>query len=584
MFYKTIKNLRGKKEMSLTQIKDSEGNILMEEEDIIKRWKEHFEDLLGSRENSDRTKEHDQQLDENKNEGNEEERNKEEYITIEEVKNALRQLKLGKAPGCDEVSPEILKFMSVSAIRELTIIFNKAWNTKKVPEEWSRAVILPIHKKGDPKNCDNYRGISLLCVASKLYESILERRLREVIEPQLKDQQSGFRKDHGVQDHTFTLHQIAEKALMKNKNIYCCFIDIRKAFDTVKRKQIWESLEKKGVDQDLIEAVQSIYQNTTNIVRTKHMSSSTFTTKEGVRQGGVLSPLLFICAIDEIIKESTKQMKKYKVGWYNMKVIEIEMCVFADDLVLVADSKQNLERNIEVWNQEAGKFNLNINTDKTKTMVITNQEELLNIKLQEENIEQVAKYKYLGNIINQEGKNEEELNNRMQTVAKVYYSLSRSFLGHKQISTKTKISVYNAIYVPILTYGCENWVLTKNQQNRLQACEMRYLRRTLGVRRLDKMRNTDIRQELGTAPLQRKIEEQKLRWFGHLCRMNNDRQVKSVWEARTTGKNRRGRPRQTWNQSVLEILNNRHTTWTEAKQLTKNRKEWRKFCKTTKVE
>lgn len=160
-----------------------------------------------------------------------------DYIIVEEVKEVLGKLKLGKAPGCDEIFPEMLKFMSDSAVKELTIIYNRAWQEKKVPEDWSRAVILPIYKKGDPKHCDNYRGISLLCVVSKIYETILEKRLREVIEPQLKDQQSGFRQEHGIQDHIFTLQQITEKAIVKNKKLYLCFVDMKKAFDKIKREE-----------------------------------------------------------------------------------------------------------------------------------------------------------------------------------------------------------------------------------------------------------------------------------------------------------------------------------------------------------
>lgn len=198
MFYKILKNLRNKKEPTLIQIKSKTGETLTDGKDIIDRWKEYFEELLGPEgdEKSKCNKTTNQPQHNYRTEGNIEDREHTDHITVEEVKEVLGKLKLGKAPGCDEIFPEMLKFMSDSAVKELTFIYNRVWQEKKVPEDWSRAVILPIYKKGDPKHCGNYRGISLLCVVSKIYETILEKRLRGVIEPQLKDQQSGFRQEH----------------------------------------------------------------------------------------------------------------------------------------------------------------------------------------------------------------------------------------------------------------------------------------------------------------------------------------------------------------------------------------------------
>lgn len=76
---------------------------------------------------------------------------------------------------------------------------------KEVPTEWRNSIILTIHKKGDTRPCDNYRGISLLSIAAKVYESLIEKRLRVIIEPKLRDKQRGFRKERGINDHIFRL-------------------------------------------------------------------------------------------------------------------------------------------------------------------------------------------------------------------------------------------------------------------------------------------------------------------------------------------------------------------------------------------
>ena len=93
---------------------------------------------------------------------------------------------------------------------------------------------------------------------------------------------------------------------------------------------------------------------------------------------------------------------------------------------------------------------------------------------------------------------------------------------------------HKSIFCPILTYGCESWVLTKDIRSRIQAAEMKYLRRIKGITRRDRVRNEVVRQELKVEPILKKIH--KLKWFGHLMTMNNSKPIKMVWQARITGK------------------------------------------------
>ena len=96
-------------------------------------------------------------------------------------------------------------------------LYNLAWEKKEIPKEWSNAI---IHKRGDATICDNYRGISLMCVAAKVYEKIIEKRLRLEVEEKLQWEQSGFRRNHSTQDHLFTIQQLIEKSIRKNKQLY----------------------------------------------------------------------------------------------------------------------------------------------------------------------------------------------------------------------------------------------------------------------------------------------------------------------------------------------------------------------------
>ena len=113
--------------------------------------------------------------------------------------------------------------------------------------------------------------------------------------------------------------------------------------------------------------------------------------------------------------------------------------------------------------------------------------------------------------------------------------------------------------------------------------EMKYLRRVKGITRKDRIRNEAVREELSIESIAETIENNKLKWFGHMARMTNKRPVKAIWEARSNNKRKRGRPKKTWNQEIAEILERRGKTWHQAITMAKNKKEWAKFIYEKKI-
>ena len=139
-----------------------------------------------------------------------------------------------------------------------------------------------------------------------------------------------------------------------------------------------------------------------------------------------------------------------------------------------------------------------------------------------------------------------------------------------------KINVYKGVYSPILTFGCESWVLTKRLKSQLQNMEMKYLRRVIGITRLDRVRNVDVRNELETELLIDKIEQGQLWWFGHLIRIKAHMSVKEVWEANTLQRRAKGRPARAWNESVKEILKSRGLDVMRVRKLQKIKRSGKK--------
>ena len=240
---------------------------------------------------------------------------------------------------------------------------------------------------------------------------------------------------------------------------------------------------------------------------------------------------------------------------------------FADDLVLAAESTEKLQASVNIWTKELEERGLKINITKTKTMIIARQQQAHRITIYDEQVEQVQRFKYLGVIISADGKFGEEIEARISATSKLLYSINRQFISKSEVSEKTKKTVFKTVYVPTLIYGCESWALTAKQQSRLQATEMRYLRRTIGKTRRDRIRNTVVRQRLNIDPVMRTIENSQLRWFGHAQRMGAERLPRRTLEARCEGKRPRGRRRKTWMDSITSILSQRGISTQQAKAI-----------------
>lgn len=572
LFYKVLKTLRTNKQTTQEiYIKNKNQEILTNGKDIMERWREYFKELLGHQRQNNEENTNETEIENQRGEEQTEE------IKMEELMNVIKKLKNGKTPGNDKITTEMIKNLGETGREILLQIINKAWKNEKIPEEWGIALIKPIHKKGDKQTCENYRGITLLNTIVKIYEQIINNRLKIILEPQLAEPQSGFRPGRNTQDHIFTIKQIIEKKQPQNKNIFLAFIDLQKAFDTVPRGKVWKGLREKGINNKIIKVIQDLYKNNTNYIINNNMKSEGFKTEMGLRQGGGLSPTLFNVHMDGIIKKSEQEANKLFIGYRNLERVEITAGVFADDVVITAGSEKKLQENLKVWKEKMEEEGMEININKTKIMVIGDKDIKTNIEINNVKIEQVEEFKYLGVKLEGTGKQEAEINERIDKTIKLYYAMNQKFINKKEITKQTKIKVFNTIYRPVLTYGCESWNLSISQKDKIQAMEMKYLRRVLGVTKEDRIRNIQIREELGVKPVTHFIEMRQLSWWGHIQRMNNNRQVKLVYEARPQTKRKRGRPRKTWNQEISRILQEKGKTWEEAKKLAKNRKEWKKF-------
>ena len=200
---------------------------------------------------------------------------------MEEVKHAIKNLKNGKSPGIDNIYAEMLKADPVTLANILLNLFVTIWEDETLPSDWSKGLIVKLAKKGDLQICDNWRGITLLSVPSKVFCKILLGRIDEVIDNKLREEQAGFRRGRGCIDKVFAIRNIIEQYIEWKMPLYINYIDFKKAFDSVHRETLWKIVRSYGIPMKICNLMQAFYENFECSVILEKSVSEPFIVKSG---------------------------------------------------------------------------------------------------------------------------------------------------------------------------------------------------------------------------------------------------------------------------------------------------------------
>lgn len=193
---------------------------------------------------------------------------------------------MNKSSGPDKILNEIIKCSSIVTLKSFAKLFNLLLNSGLYPTPWEKSFIIPIHKSGDKSELNNYRGISLMNCVSKLFSAVLNSRLVEHMSNRYSDNQFGFRGNHRTSDSLFILKSIINKYIHKNKKkLYVCFIDLKKAFDSLWRKGLMYKLLKCGIGTNMYNILKAQFNNTISAIKYSNNHSNFFKILRGVRQG-----------------------------------------------------------------------------------------------------------------------------------------------------------------------------------------------------------------------------------------------------------------------------------------------------------
>ena len=196
-------------------------------------------------------------------------------IQESKVREALKRMKGGKAMGPDGIPIKVWRCLGDIAIVWLTKLFNHIFRSNKMPDEWRRSILVPIYKnKGDIQSCTNYRGIKLMSHTMKLWERVIEHRLRAITWVSMN--QFSFMPERSTMEAIFLIRQVMERYREKKKDLHMVFIDLEKAYDKIPRNVMWWALDKHKVPTKYVGLIKDMYNNIVTSVRTSVGTRMTF--------------------------------------------------------------------------------------------------------------------------------------------------------------------------------------------------------------------------------------------------------------------------------------------------------------------
>ena len=559
--YKITKTLNGSgQQSSNVPVKDKQGNDIPNEKEQAKRWCEHFEEILNrpNPTNVAEILEADVDLDINT-----------EPPSEVEVKASIAAMKSGKAGGIDGVTADMLKTEEHTTPKLLTQIYNVIWSDEAAPPEWKTGLIAKIPKKGDLSDCNNWRGITLLSLTSKVFSRIIFKRLLEALQEVLRQEQAGFLPGRSCPEHIFTLRQIFEQCNEWNTELYANFIDFEKAFDSIHRESLWKILRHYGIPKKIVDIIKMLYSDFSAKVICGNELTDTFKVNTGVKQGCVLSPFLFLLGIDWIMKRTTEGPKK---GIRFTLFRCLEDLDFADDIVLLAHRHTDMQAKTTTLSEEASSIGLKVSQKKTKHIRVkakSNQP----IKVYQDDVEDVEDFTYLGSRISKGGDSKSEITSRISKAKHSFHLLKKTWKS-KKIKLKTKLRIFKSNVLSVLLYGCESWKITGGICNKLDAFHRTCLRRILGIHWPKIITNQALYRKTSTMPIHMVIKERRWNWIGHLLRRpyNHIGRIALRWTP--DGKRKRGRPKETWRRTVEKEMKGQGWTWGYLERQAQDRRQW----------
>lgn len=474
----------------------------------------------------------------------------EEYrrMTSKEWDRIEHKVPVGTATGPDGIPMKLISILGQKSKLKLRQLIEQIVVGGDVPQDWKSSRMLLVYKgKGSKDNIKSYRPITITSVIYRVAMQMAKERMEEWAEREeiLGELQNGFRRNRRLDDNLFVITQCIEIATARQKPLWIAFLDIRGAYDNVNREKLWSQLREYGLERKMIEFLQQVYTDNEVEITWEEETTKPAKIRSGLRQGCPLSPLLFMIYMSQMEKRLEQSTIGTDISYMleGQKVVQVLAgLMYADDIVLLADTREGLQELMSICGDEGEKLGLQFSREKSG-VIVYNAERGEPLEIQSTKIDHVQKYKYLGIWLN-EGKKylEEQEKTLIEKVKR-----NSAVMKHKALWNYNRYEVVRGVWkgvmVPGLTFG--NSVLCMKSE--VQAC-METRQRSVGRLALGAHGNTPnegVQGDMGWTSFEgreaiSKIKfEQRLsaleekRWAGKVYKYLYMKSLNTKWTLRT---------------------------------------------------
>ena len=489
-------------------------------------------------------------------------------FTRDEISQAIKKLRNNRSSGLDNVTAELLKYGPEILSDEIALIYNCLAETGDCPLEITQGLLCALQKPGKTKGpLDHLRPIILLSMLRKVLAICLKDRTIDRIDSKIPPSQAAYRSGRSTTEHVFAVKVLCEKAMSsRDFTIYLRLLDMSKAFDSVNRTLLIQSLETI-LNADEVNLIKTML-NVELSVRCGREKSDFFPTDTGVPQGDGYSANEFTYYLADSLNTEEHSDHNYCLPYSNMDhnyaasidTVEVDLDMeYADDITYVTTcGTLFMIKRGEIPARLAPR-NLTVNISKTEEYVVSRDGDKL-----------WRKCKLLGSLLG----TAEDIARRKGLASAAIQSKKDIF--YSRMDTELKMRGFNCYVASIFLYNCELWGLTQTQCDAIDAYHRRLLRTAvLNVRWPQKVTKVEVYEKTGAIPWSEVIQARQLSWFGHLIRLPDATPAKiALKNALEFAPRPAGRPPTTWLSHMKKLFLSMGMNWETAVEAAKDRKLW----------
>lgn len=464
------------------------------------------------------------------------EHSQEEVIGWVTILRALTHLKTSTSQGLDGIPASCLKSMGKDSMKQLAAIFSAIFcGAEPLPQDWrlGRVVLIP-KKGGNRKHLRDYRPLTVTSTIYRVFARIVKENMATWAEGSgvLTELQGGFRRYRRLEDNLFTITQCIEVARKEERSLLCCFLDIAKAYDSVPHDVLILYLEELGLPHQWLTLIRWLYSGNTVKTELNGAKSEEVTVTRGLRQGCPLSPLLYILYVSGL----ERRLVQSGIGFSLVHLEEGEEVnwvlpglTFADDIVLMAETAEDLQKLVYICDEEADARGLRFNNKKSAVMQLVGPQEpnIGNCVLNGEKIPEQDTYKYLGIT----------LTNKQEYLPKHHLHLRQAAIRGTNVLRKRNLwscnrfvvtrELWKAAIVPGLTFANAVICVPGDVREILERRQRDVGRQAVGCHGM--VANEAVQGDLGWSSFEAREATSKIGYNGRLRFMDRNRWAKRLF-------------------------------------------------------